>query len=128
MTGAPVGGEPVEGGGLGGLLDLSGDGEPGAVLDDGGDEDTPGLPLDEDGGGEEDSPGRPPDDPVDPWGPPGPDFGGLLVGGVFAPEEGGGGVAVGRLCPPEVLVPPPATVSITYCPNVSSAPRVGRSP
>ncbi|KUN08023.1 hypothetical protein AQI96_27795 [Streptomyces canus] len=122
VTGALLGGEAVEGGGLGGLLDFSGDGEPGAVLDDGGDDDTPGLPLDEDGGGEADSPGRPPDDPVGPWGP---DFGGVLVGGVFAPEEGGGGVVVGPLSPPEVLVPPPATVSITYCPNGSSAPAGG---
>jgi hypothetical protein len=119
VTGAPVGGEPVEAGALGGLLDFPGDGEPGAVLDDGGEEDAPGLPLDEDGGGEEDSPGRPPDDPE------GPDFGGVLVGGVFAPEEGGGGVVVGLVPPPEVLVPLPATVSITYCPNGSSAPAGG---
>ena len=54
---------------------------------------------------------------------------GVLVGGVFAPEDGGGGVVVGRSrvrsLPPEVLVPPPATVSITYCPNGSSAPAGG---
>lgn len=64
-------------------------------------------------------PGRPPDDPG------GPDAGGALVGGVFAPEEGGGGVVVGPVSPPEVLVPPPATVSITYCPNGSRAPAGG---
>lgn len=32
---------------------------------------------------------------------------------------------MGPLFPPEVLVPPPATVSITYCPNGSSAPAGG---
>lgn len=109
VTGALVGGEGVERGGLGRLLDPLGDAGPGAVLDDGGDGDTPGLPLDEDG----------------PDGPAGPEDGGVLVAGVLGPEGGGGGVVVGPLGPPEPLGPPLATVSITYPPNGSSVPAGG---
>lgn len=128
-------GEAVLGGGLGGLLDLSGDGGTGAVLVGGGDDGPFGRPLDEgggtdedggadedggteEGGGADDSPVRPPDEPGCPA------DGGVLVGGVFAPEDdGGGGVVVGRAAPPEVFAP--ATLSITYCPNGSSVPAGG---
>lgn len=124
VCGPPAGDVLVVGGGLGGLLDFPADGEPGAVLDAGGAEDFPGLPLDEDGGAEEDFPGLPldPDGPDD---PDEPDDGGVTVGGVLVPEDGGGGVVVGPDAPPEVLAPPPATTSITYCPNGSSVPAGG---
>lgn len=110
VLGGELGGTGSE---LDGLLDFGGDSELGAVLDEGGEDDVPGLLLDEDGGVDEDEEGE--DDEGD-------EDGGVVVVDPGGLEDGGTGVVV--VPPPEAGVPP-ATLSITYCPNCSSVPAGG---